>query len=64
MDAYFTTVSPFQKPDFRRIVMTKRIPLLVPVYNVISSPQLFPSQRDWEHQKWVEEDVMKDLVGL
>ena len=64
MDAYFTTVSPFQKPDFRRIVMTKRIPLLVPVYNVISSPQLFPSQRDWEHQKWVEEDVMKDLGGL
>jgi hypothetical protein len=61
---YFTTVSPFQKPDFRRIVMTKRIPLLVPVYNVISSPEIFPSRRGWKSEQWVEDDIIKDLAGV
>src|SRR3954452_20528290 len=29
---YFVAVAPFQKPDFRRLIMTRRAALLVPVY--------------------------------
>lgn len=61
---YFTTASPFQKPDFRRIVMTKKVPLLVPAYNVISAPEIFPSRREWKPEQWVKDDVIKDLAGV
>ena len=61
---YFTTASPFQRPDFRRIIMTKKIPLLVPVYNVISSPQIFPSRSNWKPNQWIQDDIIKDLSGV
>jgi hypothetical protein len=61
---YFTTASPFQRPDFRRIVMTKQVPLLVPVYNVVSSPQIFPSRKHYQDKDWVEKDIVEDLAGV
>jgi hypothetical protein len=61
---YFTTASPFQRPDFRRIVMTKQAPLLVPVYNVVSSPEIFPSRKHFDDDMWVNEDIAEDLSGV
>ena len=46
---YFTTASPFQKPDFRRVVMTRNAPLLVPVYNVVVSPALYTMKTEEEY---------------
>jgi hypothetical protein len=40
---YFAMASPFRKPDFRRITMTRKAPLLVPLYNMYASSQDFPS---------------------
>lgn len=40
---YFTTASPFQKPDFRTITMTEKAPLLIPIYNMSASAADFPS---------------------
>jgi hypothetical protein len=43
--AYFTATSPFQNPDCRTIIMTRSVPLLVPVYTKLASPEVFPSLR-------------------
>jgi hypothetical protein len=56
---YFTTAAPFQKPDFKRVVMTQKAALLVPVYNVLTSPQLFPEADDKECKKMVEDDLCR-----
>lgn len=45
---YFTTASPFQRPDFRTITMTKKAPLLIPVYNMSASLVDFPSVKNEE----------------
>lgn len=42
---YFLYVSPFQRPYFKRITMTKKAPLLVPVYIFHASVQDFPSKK-------------------
>jgi hypothetical protein len=57
---YFTTASPFQRPDFRRIVITRNAPLLVPVYNVVTSPALYTMKTDDEYVSL----VTKDLEGI
>ena len=54
---YFTTAAPFQKPDFKRVIMTQKASLLVPVYNVLTSPQLFPGASDMDCIKIVGEDL-------
>jgi hypothetical protein len=62
---YFTTAAPFQNPpDVRRLVMTKKAALLVPVYNVLVSPQLFPSVGASNHQQKCEQLVTDDLFGI
>ena len=40
--AYFTTVTPFRKPDERFLTLTDEAPFLVPVYNVCASNLQFP----------------------
>jgi hypothetical protein len=57
---YFLSATPFQNPDFRRVIMLRRAPILVPIYNVIASPIFFPSLQDTECYGYVE----KDLEGL
>jgi hypothetical protein len=57
---YFTTASPFQKPDFRTVVMTRNAPLLVPVYNVVASPALYTMKTEEEYVQF----VTKDLGGI
>jgi hypothetical protein len=57
---YFGGASPFLKPDFRRIRMTKQAPLLIPVYNVCASVQQFPSLK---HEK-DPDATRKELINL
>lgn len=56
---YFATASPFRSPDFRTITMTRKAPLLVPVYNMSASLLDFPSLRDDE--KKLVQVVKNDL---
>jgi hypothetical protein len=57
---YFTTAAPFQKPDFKRVVMTQKAALLVPAYNVLASKELFVGATDAE----CAEQVARDLRGI
>jgi hypothetical protein len=58
---YFTTAAPFQKPfDFKRVVMTQKAALLVPVYNVMASKEIFIDASDDDCKKQIE----KDLFGI
>ena len=64
---YFAAGSPFQEPfDFKRIVISKRAPLLVPAYNLVASVQEYPfvvsSAKDGT--KELTGIVMKDLDGI
>ena len=64
---YFAAASPFQEPhDFKRIVMDKRAPLLVPLYNMVASVQDNPSlMRDPENiEGQLTEIVKKDLTQI
>ena len=54
---YFVAASPFQKPDFRRVIMLRKAPLLVPVYNVLISPSLFPMLDYKEYEKLIGHDL-------
>jgi len=58
---YFTTVSPFQTPDLKTIIMTERLPLLVPVYNMLASSQFHPSL---ETDAELTELITTDLAGV
>jgi hypothetical protein len=57
---YFATASPFQEPDFRRVIVTRKSALLVPVYNVIASNEMFPGATDQTCLSIVKED----LIGI
>jgi hypothetical protein len=57
---YFAAASPFRNPDFRRIVMTRKAPLLVPVYNMSASSQSFPSLSGQE----IVDLIKTDLSGV
>lgn len=61
---YFVAVAPFQKPDFRRIIMTRKAALLVPVYKFHASRQDYPSlQNDDALTNLVEDDLKGILPG-
>lgn len=61
---YFVAVAPFQKPDFRRIIMTRKAALLVPVYKFHASRQDYPSlQNDDALINLVEDDLKGILPG-
>jgi hypothetical protein len=69
VQVYFTAASPFQRPDFRTLTITKKAPLLVPVYNMSASLEDFPSIRDadikeTEKIKKLEELILDDLSGI
>ena len=64
---YFAAGSPFQDPfDFKRIVITKEVPLLVPAYNVVASEQEYPfivsSSND--PAEALTDIVIKDMEGI
>ena len=64
---YFAAGSPFQEPfDFKRIIITKQVPLLVPAYNVVASVQEYPfivsSAKD--PAQALTEIVVKDMDGI
>ena len=60
--AYFTTASAFQvPPDVKTITLLKEAPLLVPVYNVYVSQEMFPSLDD---NKKLLVEVIGDLLGI
>jgi len=64
---YFAAASPFQEPfDFRRIVMTKKAPLLVPAYNMVASIQEYPFEVNGEKEKAekLSSIVEADLNGI
>lgn len=59
---YFTTASPFQVPaDVKTITLTTNAPLLVPVYNVYASREMFPSLNNDED---LQVEVISDLLGI
>lgn len=58
---YFTTVAPFQSPDVKSITLTKKAPLLVPVYNAFASEEMFPSLISKDKQLV---SVISDLFGI
>ena len=59
---YMTTASPFQVPaDVKTITLVKEVPLLVPVYNVYVSQEMFPSLDD---DKKLLVKVISDLLGI
>lgn len=59
---YFTTASPFREPsDFKTVTITEKAALLVPIYNVSTSTQFFPSLDD---DKKLTELIFKDLSGV
>ncbi len=59
---YFTTASPFREPaDFKTITITERASLLVPVYNVSTSTEFFPSLDD---DNKLTKLTFKDLCGV
>jgi hypothetical protein len=60
---YFATASPFQNPDFRRIVLTEKAHLLVPVFNAVTSPTLYKSGEN-DVEKFVFNILMNDLTGI
>jgi hypothetical protein len=57
---YFVAASPFQDPDVRSITLTRKAPLLVPIYNVSASLQSYPS-KDY---KGLADMVKQDLLGV
>jgi hypothetical protein len=57
---FFVTASPFQKPYFARLVMTRRVPLLVPVYNIVTSPSFYKNKA----AKGCLQMVKDDLKGI
>jgi hypothetical protein len=61
-DVYFAAAAPFQEnpPDLRRIIMTRKAPLLVPVYNMVASLQEYPGRTDEE----LTDIVKNDLAGV
>jgi hypothetical protein len=60
---YFVAVAPFQKPDFRRIIMTRKAALLVPVYKFHASRQDYPSlQNEDALIKLVKDDLDSVLL--
>ena len=58
---YFSTASPFQKPDVKSITLTKEAPLLIPAYNVFAATEMFPSL-DTNDKLLVE--IISDLLGI
>ena len=59
---YFAAASPFQDPtDFKRIVMTRNAPLLVPVYIMTASPQEYPSLTT---EAQLTRLIQDDLAGI
>lgn len=62
---YFTTVSPFQEPDFKRIVMTEQAHLLVPVYNLVVSPTFYTIyENEAKNKVSLIDMVLEDLKGI
>lgn len=58
---YFTTAAPFQNPfDFKRVVMTHKAALLVPVYNAMASEEIFIDATDDDCKR----QIVKDLFGI
>ena len=74
VEAYFTTASPFKSPgpDVRKITLTKRVPLLVPAYNVFGSVEMFPSldknhplaQSEGDSDRPLLVEMVSDLLGI
>jgi hypothetical protein len=59
---YLTTATPFiENFDVKRVIMAEEAALLVPVYNVFASPQLFPSALTQPNCETIVED---DLAGI
>jgi hypothetical protein len=58
VSVYFAASSPFQEPDVRTITLTRRAPLLVPVYNVSASLQSYPSKDRSELAEMVKDDLL------
>lgn len=59
---YLTTASPFQvPPDLKTINLTSNVPILVPVYNVCMSTELYPSLRN---ETDLLQEVIRDLLGI
>lgn len=54
---YFVAGSPFQNPDFRRIVMTQQAALLVPIYNIMVSPALYTKHSDEQYVDMMKNDL-------
>ncbi|MGA9845453.1 MAG: hypothetical protein WBQ25_24410 [Nitrososphaeraceae archaeon] len=54
---YFLAGSPFQNPDIRRMVMTERASLLVPVYNIMVSPALYTLKTDEDYIRMMKDDL-------
>jgi hypothetical protein len=64
VEAYFTTASPFSSPgpDVRKITLTKRVPLLIPAYNVFGSVEMYPSLDKNHPLALAENDVDRPLL--
>lgn len=59
---YLTTATPFiENFDVKRVIMAEEAAMLVPVYNVFASPQLFPSAPKQLNCETIVED---DLAGI
>jgi hypothetical protein len=63
VSVYFTVTSPFLNPDRRTIIMTRRVPLLVPVYTKLASPEIFPSLSNYTSSQMVE-FIVRDLANI
>jgi hypothetical protein len=64
---YLAAASPFQEPhDFKRIFLTRKAPLLVPIYNIVASIQDSPSLASDPETVEVNltEQVKKDLAMI
>lgn len=57
---YLAKALPFETPYIGRIIMTRKAPLLVPVYTVLASEQHSPSSSEKE----LTQIVMDDLAGV
>jgi hypothetical protein len=62
ISVYFAAASPFQDPpDFRTITMVRRVPILVPVYNMSASTEDYTSIKTDDDLKQL---IIEDLSGI
>jgi hypothetical protein len=62
---YLTTATPYvEDTDVKRVIMTERAALLVPVYNVFASPELFPTAPSAADCERIIKDDLVEIIDI